>query len=105
VQRLLLCWQTNKFSSFCSLSAAVRAEVILFNFCAYLHQQFFNWANVWAKEYILPAQQQSLFVASNFPDKPLNQNESQLNNTLLLIKKHQKLKLTGEQSFTIPSFL
>jgi mRNA-degrading endonuclease YafQ of YafQ-DinJ toxin-antitoxin module len=31
---LLLCWQTNKFSSFYSLSAAVSADGFLLNFCS-----------------------------------------------------------------------
>jgi len=33
---LLLCWQTNKSSSFCSLSAAVSAAVILLGFNSWL---------------------------------------------------------------------
>lgn len=36
---LLLRWQTNKSSSFCSLPAAVPADVIQFSFSSYLHDR------------------------------------------------------------------
>jgi hypothetical protein len=43
---LLLCWLTNKFSSFCSLSAAVPADVILFGFLLLISSSYFQSAAV-----------------------------------------------------------
>ena len=43
---LLLCWQTNKSSSFCSLSAAVPADVILFSFLLLTSSSYFQSAAV-----------------------------------------------------------
>jgi len=43
---LLLCWLTNIFSSFCSLSAAVPADVILFSFLLLTSSSYFQSAAV-----------------------------------------------------------
>ncbi len=63
---MLLCWQTNNSSSFCSLSAVVSADGILIGFCSYLHQQYFYWALVPGWTLKNPTQQQALNVVCNY---------------------------------------
>jgi hypothetical protein len=57
---LLLCWLTNKSSSFCSLSAAVRSDVILSAFVVNFNFSFSNGLRFRAGHYKIPAQQQAL---------------------------------------------
>jgi hypothetical protein len=57
---LLLCWQTNKSSSFCSLSAAVNAGGMLSVFVLTFIISNAIWLQFRADNYKIPAQQQAL---------------------------------------------
>jgi hypothetical protein len=60
---LLLCWLTNIFSSFCSLSAAVPADGILFGFLLLTSSKYFQSAAVRADGILFPNLHKALFVS------------------------------------------
>jgi hypothetical protein len=71
---LLLCWLTNKSSSFCSLSAAVPADGILFGFLLLTSSSYFQSAAVpgWTfNEYQHSSKPCPLAAISVLPNKPL----------------------------------
>ena len=61
---LLLCWQTNIFSSSYRYQP-ISSRRNSISFCCYLHHQFFNRQRLRAGHYKIPAQQQALAVVGN----------------------------------------